>query len=49
MKEFLLEWINWYYGMVKYPLKLQNQMTYNEKIEAISKTQQLKKIMDCQK
>ena len=45
MQEFLTAWINWYYGNDKYPLTLQDKMTYEERIEAISKTEQIKKII----
>jgi len=45
MQEYLVEWMNWYYGNGSYPIKLQNQMTYDEKMEAISKTEQIKKIV----
>jgi len=45
MQEYLVEWMNWYYGDGPYPTKLDNQMTYEEKMEAISKTEQIKKIV----
>jgi hypothetical protein len=45
MQEFLTAWINWYYGNDKYPMDLQNKMTYEEKMESIRKTEQIKKII----
>jgi len=46
MQDFLVAWINWYYGKdVPYPGKLQDQMTYDEKMEAIRKTEQIKLIV----
>jgi hypothetical protein len=45
MQEYLVEWMNWYYGNGPYPIKLGNQMTHNERMEAISKTEQIKKIV----
>ena len=46
-QDYLVAWMNWYYGDGPYPplTKLQDQMTYNEKMEAISKTEQIKKIV----
>jgi hypothetical protein len=45
MQEFLTAWINWYYGSEPYPDKLQDAMTYDQKIEAMRKTEQIKKIV----
>jgi hypothetical protein len=45
MQEYLVEWMNWYYGNGPYPIKLGNQMVHNERMEAISKTEQIKKIV----
>ena len=45
MQEFLTAWIQWYYGNGEYPLALQDKMTYDEKMLAITKTSQIKKIM----
>lgn len=45
MQEFLTAWMIWYYGDGKYPLELQDEMTYEEKMEAIKKTEQIKKIV----
>jgi hypothetical protein len=45
MQDFLVEWINWYYGNGPYPIKLQDKMTYDERMEAISKTDQIKRIV----
>jgi hypothetical protein len=45
MQDFLVEWMNWYYGDGQYPNKLQNQMTFGQKLEAMSKIGQIKKIV----
>ena len=45
MQEFLTAWINWYYGDDKYPQRLQDGLTWEQKLEAISKTEQIKKII----
>lgn len=45
MQEFLTAWMNWYYGDGKYPLRLQDGLTWDQKREAISKTEQIKKIV----
>ena len=45
MQEFLTAWINWYYGNDKYPTSLQNKLTWGQKVEAIEKTEQIKKII----
>ena len=49
VQDFLTAWINWYYGNDSYPIKLQNGMTWDQKMEAISKTEQIKKIIGTQK
>ena len=46
MQDFLVAWMNWYYGKdVPYPGEFQDQMTYDEKLEAIRKTEQIKLIV----
>jgi hypothetical protein len=45
MQEFLTAWINWYYGDDKYPQRLQDGLTWAQKLEAISKTEQIKQII----
>lgn len=45
VQEFLKEWVNWYYGEGNYPLKLQDNLTYEQKIEAMKKTENIKKII----
>ena len=45
IQEFLTAWINWYYGNDKYPLELQNRMTYEQRIECVRKTEQIKTII----
>ena len=45
MQDYLVAWINWYYGGEPYPTKLHFQLTYDEKMEVISKTEQIKKIV----
>lgn len=49
MQDFLTAWMNWYYGNDKYPLDLQNKLTYNQKIEAIRKTEEIKRIVGSSK
>jgi len=45
MQDFLTAWMLWYYGDEKYPLELQNKLTYEEKLEAMKKTEEIKKIV----
>jgi hypothetical protein len=45
MQDYLVEWMNWYYGNGPYPLTLGSQMTHDERMEALSKTEQIKKIV----
>jgi hypothetical protein len=45
IQEYLVEWMNWYYGDGLYPIKLDNQMTHDERMEALFKTEQIKKIV----
>ena len=45
MQDYLVEWMNWYYGNEPYPLTLGSQMTHDERMEALSKTEQIKKIV----
>ena len=45
MQDFLVAWINWYYGDGPYPTHLQDQMTFGEKLEASKKTEEIKLIV----
>lgn len=45
MQDFLVAWMNWYYGNDPYPIQLQNAMTYDERREAMLKTERIKKIV----
>ena len=45
MQDYLVEWMNWYYGNELCPIKLMNQMTHDERMEVLSKTEQIKKIV----
>jgi hypothetical protein len=45
MQDFLVAWMNWYYGDGEYPLELQNGLRYDQRIEAIAKTEKIKKIV----
>jgi hypothetical protein len=45
MQDFLVEWINWYYGDGQYPNELQDKMTFGQKLEAIEKTDEIKRIV----
>ena len=44
LQEYLLAWTNWYYGKSKYPKRLQDGLTWDQKLEAIRRTEQLKTI-----
>jgi hypothetical protein len=43
--DYLVAWINWYYGDGQYPDELRNKMTYEQCLEATEKTEQIKKIV----
>ena len=45
IQEFLTAWINWYYGDDPYPTELQDRLTYEQRMECLAKTQQIKKII----
>ena len=45
VQEFLTAWINWYYGDDAYPTELQDRLTYQQRMECLSKTEQIKKII----
>lgn len=45
MQQFLVAWVEWYYGNGKYPNEQQDALTWEEKMEAIKKTKQIKAIM----
>jgi len=45
IQDYLIEWMEWYYGDGPYPLTLGSQMTYDERMEALSKTEKIKKIV----
>jgi hypothetical protein len=45
VQEFLTAWILWYYGNEEYPGKLQEQLTYDQKVECMKKTEQIKRIV----
>lgn len=46
MQEFLTAWMIWYYGEGgEYPTALQDKLTWEQKLEAMSKTAQIKKIV----
>lgn len=45
VQDYLTKWMNWYYGNDMYPLKAQNKLTYDQKREAMKKTQQIKNII----
>ena len=46
MQEYLVAWMNWYYGDGPYSplIEFGNNMTHDEKMEALSKTEKIKKI-----
>ena len=45
MQEYLTAWIIWYYGDGEYPSALLDKLTYEQVMEAIKKTEQIKKIV----
>ena len=45
MQEYVLAWIEWYYKDGKYPVELQKKLPYEEAMEAIRKTGQIKKVL----
>ena len=45
VQDYLVMWIQWYYGDAPYPNEIQNKMTWDEKIEAIRKTNEIKEIL----
>ena len=45
IQDYLVEWMEWYYGDGPYPLTLGSQMTHDERMEALSKTEKIKKIV----
>jgi hypothetical protein len=46
MQEYLVAWINWYYGENNlYPIDIFEKLSHAEKMETISKTDQIKKIV----
>lgn len=50
MQEYLVAWINWYYGDNNpYPIDVYERLSYTEKMETVSKTEQIKKIVGKQR
>jgi len=45
VQDYLVMWIQWYYGDAPYPNEIQNRMTYEQKLEAIRKTSKIKEIL----
>jgi len=45
VQEFLTQWVIWFRGDGKYPLELQDRMSYEQRMEAMMKTEQIKKIL----
>ena len=47
MQDYLVEWMNWYYGddTLPFPIEAQNKLTYEQMMEASSKTEKIKKIV----
>jgi len=45
--KFVVEWMNWYYGedTIPFPIEAQKSLTYEQMMEAMSKTEQIKKIV----
>ena len=45
MQEYLTAWMLWYYGDAEYPSTLFVNLSWDEQLEAMSKTSQIKKIV----
>jgi hypothetical protein len=45
VQDFLTAWINWYYGNDPYPTEAYGNLTFEQKMEAMSKSSQIKKIL----
>ena len=45
IQEYLTAWINWYYGSDPYPTKMWDDLTFAQKMEAMNKSSQIKKIL----
>ena len=46
MQDFLVAWINWYYGKDNpYPIDILEKLPHTEWMEATAKTKQIKKII----
>jgi len=47
MQDYLVAWMNWYYGdgTLPFPIEAQNKLTWEMMMEASSKTEQIKKIV----
>ena len=45
IQEYLTAWIKWYYGNDPYPNESQNRLTWDQKMEAIRKINQIREIL----
>ena len=47
IQDYLVAWMNWYYGedTIPFPIEAQKNLTYKQIMEAMSKTEQIKKII----
>jgi len=47
MQDYLVAWMNWYYGedTIPFPTEAHKNLTYEQMMEAMSKTEQIKKIV----
>ena len=45
MQEFLTAWMLWYYGNAEYPTALYDNLSWDQQLEAMSKTSEIKKIV----
>ena len=45
--KFVVEWMIWFYGddSIPFPIQLQNALTHDQRMEACSQTEKIKKIV----
>ena len=45
VQEYLTAWMNWYYGDDEYPTQIEENMSYEQLMDAIKKKNQIKAIV----
>jgi len=46
MQDYLIAWINWYYGKDNpYPIDIFEKLSYTDKMETVTKIEEIKKIV----